>query len=197
MKTMTGIMVATCVTFIATQAMGIEYKKNTIGGNSSVNSTFTSFSSSSSQNGSNITTVTSTDAMPAMNFQRFDWASAGFGNQTLDQRIRNAEQRLFKLYFTRDVCRTLEDEIRISFDKQDIRKVLSQVSEMIKTELPYELPEGTFIVEKSDVSGMPLDRFLSTIAQVCGLTLQYKRDKLVFVKRETRESPKRKTRPKK
>ena len=49
---------------------------------------------------------------------------------------------------------------------------------------PYEVPEGTYLVEKSDVSGMPTDQFLRSIAGVCGLKLKYERNKLVFQKPE-------------
>jgi hypothetical protein len=119
-------------------------------------------------------------------FGDLDWGEHGFGRKTLDQRIRDAEQRLNKLLFMRDVCRKLEDEIRISFEKKDIREVLKQVSEIIGTKLPYEVPEGTHLVEKSDVSGMPADQFLNSIAGVCGLTLKYERSKLVFQKPEKR-----------
>ena len=61
---------------------------------------------------------------------------------------------------------------------------MTQVSEIIGTKLPYEVPEGTYLVEKSDVSGMPADQFLNSIAGVCGLTLKYERNKLVFQKAE-------------
>lgn len=84
----------------------------------------------------------------------------------------------------RDVCRTLEDEITISFEKKDIRDVMKQVSEVKGVELPFEAPDGTFIVEKSDVAGMPTDDFLGSVASACGLVLQYAPDKLVFVKAE-------------
>jgi len=165
-------------------ANAIDYKKNTISGGGSTNrSTFTSFTSSSSFNGSN-TAISSSGSLPSTSFGDFDWADHGFGRKTIDQRIRESEQKLNKLYFIRDVCRKIEDEIRISFEKKDIRDVLIQVSETLGTKLPYEVPEGSFLVDKSDVSGMPADQFLDSIAQVCGLTLKYERNKLVFTKPE-------------
>ena len=186
-KTMeiTGVAVALLVA--AQVAAGIDYKKNTIsGGGVSNTSTFSSYSSSVTINGSNVTTVTAGAPTFTSGFSDFDWPESGFGRQTLDQRIRDAEQRLNKLYFIRDVCRKLEDEIRISFEKKDIREVLGQVSEILGTQLPCEIPEGNFLVEKSDVSGMPADQFLDSIARVCGLTLKYERNKLVFQKPEAK-----------
>jgi hypothetical protein len=188
MKTQAIIAVATVIV-VAQCAHAIDYKKNTIsGGGTTAHATFSSYSSITTLNGSNTTTVTS--GVPAPNFQLgdFDWAEHGFGNKTLDQKIRDAEQKLFKLYFIRDVCRKLQDEIRITFEKKDIREVLTQVSEVVGTELPYDVPEGSYIVEKSDVSGMPTDQFLASVAQVCGLTLKYERDKLVFIKQEHSKS---------
>ena len=146
--------------------------------------TFSSYSSSVTVNGSNVTTVTSGEPIFASSFEDFDLGDYSFGRKTLDQRIRDAEQRLNKLYFIRDVCRKLEDEIHITFEKKDIREVLNEVSKIIGTKLPYEVPEGTYLVETSDVSGMPADQFLNSIAGVCGLTLKYERNKLVFQKLE-------------
>lgn len=188
-----GIIVAGVVFVVMCQmANAIDYKKNTIAGGGVTNrSVFMSFSSSSTGSGSNVTTITSSDSMQNVAFGDFDWSDRGFGKKTLDQRIRDAEQkirdaeqRLNKLVFIRDVCRKLEDEIRISFEKKDIREVLAQVSEIIGMKLPYEVPEGTYLVEKSDVAGMPTDQFLSSMAGVCGLTLKYERSKLVFQKPE-------------
>ena len=187
MKRQTVIAAATVIV-VAQCAHAIDYKKNTISGGGTTHSSFSSYSSSTTIGGSNTTTMTS--GVPTPNFQLgdFDWAEHGFGNKTLDQKIRDAEQKLFKLYFIRDVCRKLQDEIRITFEKKDIREVLTQVSEIVGTKLPYEVPEGSYIVEKSDVSGMPTDQFLVSVAQVCGLTLKYERDKLVFIKQENRQS---------
>ena len=179
---MAGALVTLLVA--ASVAHGFDYKKNTVSGGGVTNrSTYSSFSSSTVLvNGSNVTTTTS--GMPAFSsdFGDIDWSGPGLAPKTLDQRIRDAEQKLNKLLFIRDVCRNLEDEIRISFEKKDIREVLSQVSEILKTKLPYEVPDGVFLVEKSDVSGMPADQFLNTIASVCGLTLKYEKDRLVFQK---------------
>jgi len=189
MKDMRAVSAVAAILVVAQAASGIDYKKNTISGGGMTNkSTFSSFSSSVTVNGSNVTTVTSGGPMLTTGIGDFDWADHGFGRKTLDQRIRDAEQRLNKLYFIRDVCRKLEDEIRISFERKDIREVLNQVSEIIGTKLPYEVPEGTYLVEKSDVSGMPADQFLNSIAGVCGLTLKYERNKLVFQKPEKKES---------
>jgi len=184
MKKQTVVTVA--MVFVIVQcANAIDYKKNTIsGGGNTTHSTFSSFSLSTSLDGSNTTTVTSGTPMSSLQFGDFDWGERGFGKKTLEQRIRDAEQKLYKLYFIRDICRTLEDEIRISFEKKDIREVMKQVSEIKGIELPFDIPKGTFIVEKSDVAGMPTDQFLTSIGNVCGLTLQYKRDKLVFLKQE-------------
>ncbi len=146
-------------------------------------STFQSFSSSTTLGGSNATTVTSSTPLKSVEFGDFDWGD-GFGNKTLEQRIRAAEQKLYKLYFMRDVCRTLEDEITIAFEKQDIREVMKQVSKIKGQDIPFEVPDGTFIVAKSDVAGMPTDDFLSSAATVSGLVMQYAPDKLVFVKTE-------------
>jgi hypothetical protein len=189
MKRVRSVGVVVAVMLVVQAASGIDYKKNTISGGGMTNkSTFSSFSSSVTMNGSNVTTVSSGEPVFTSGFGDFDWGDHGFGRKTLDQRIRDAEQRLNKLLFIRDVCRKLEDEIRISFEKKDIREVLNQVSEIIGTKLPYEVPEGTYLVEKSDVSGMPADQFLNSIAGVCGLTLKYERSKLVFQKPE-RKTP--------
>ena len=186
MKDMRAVSALVAVLFVGQAASGMDYKKNTISGGGLTNkSTFSSFSSSTvSVNGSNAVTVTSGEPAFSSSFGDFDWGEHGFGRKTLDQRIRDAEQKLNKLIFIRDVCRKLEDEIRISFEKKDIRDVMTQVSEIIGTKLPYEVPEGTYLVEKSDVSGMPADQFLNSIAGVCGLTLKYERNKLVFQKAE-------------
>lgn len=191
MKEMRAVSAVVAFLVVGQTASGIDYKKNTISGGGMTNkSSFTSFSSSTvSVNGSNVTTVTTGEPSFSSGFGDFDWGEHGFGRKTLDQRIRDAEQRLYKLLFIRDVCRKLEDEIRISFEKKDIREVLNQVSEIIGTKLPYEVPEGTYLVEKSDVSGMPADQFLNSIAGVCGLTLRYERSKLVFQKPEKKAPP--------
>lgn len=187
MKKLRVVSVVVAFLVVVHGASGIDYKKNTISGGGGTNtSTFSSFSTSITVNGSNVADVTSGGPMVTASFGDFDWAEHGFGRKTLDQRIRDAEQRLNKLYFIRDVCRKLEDEIRISFEKKDIREVLTQVSDIIGTKLPCEVPEGTYLVEKSDVSGMPVDQFLNSIAGVCGLTLRYERNKLVFQKPETK-----------
>jgi hypothetical protein len=186
MKDMRAVSAVAAILVVGQAASAIDYKKNTISGGGMTNkSTFSSFSSSTvSINGSNVTTVTTGEPTLSSGFGDFDWGEHGFGRKTLDQRIRDAEQRLNKLLFIRDVCRKLEDEIRISFEKKDIREVLNQVSEIVGTKLPYEVPEGTYLVEKSDISGMPADQFLNSIAGVCGLTLRYERNKLVFQKPE-------------
>lgn len=186
MKDMRAVSAVVAILVAGQTASGIDYKKNTISGGGMTNkATFSSFSSSTvSVNGSNVTAVTTGEPTFPSGFGDFDWGEHGFGRKTLDQRIRDAEQKLNKLLFIRDVCRKLEDEIRISFEKKDVREVLKQVSEIIETKLPYEVPEGTYLVEKSDVSGMPADQFLNSIAGVCGLTLKYERSKLVFQKPE-------------
>ena len=186
MKEMRAVSAVVAILVVGQVASGIDYKKNTISGGGMTNkSTFSSFSSSTvSVNGSNVTAVTTGEPVFSSGFGDFDWGDHGFGRRTLDQRIRDAEQKLNKLIFIRDVCRKLEDEIRISFEKKDIREVLNQVSEIIGTKLPYDVPEGTYLVEKSDVSGMPADQFLNSIAGVCGLTLKYEPSKLVFQKPE-------------
>ena len=174
-----------CVLIISASRLvnAAEYKSNKISGSAgSIKSTFYSYSSSVSMNASNITSAVSKIPPPNFRFIDFDWRDR-FGRKTLDQRIRNAEQRLYKLYFIRDVCRTLEDEISISFEKKDIREVLKQVSEIKGVELPFTVPEGIFIIDKSNVSGMPTDEFLNSIANACGLQLKYERTKLVFVKK--------------
>jgi len=183
-----AIVILVTIIAVTHVAKAIDYKKNTISGSRGTSSTtFHSFSSSITKGGSNTTTVVSGSPSGSFQFGNLDWGDR-FGRRTLDQRIRDAEQKLFKLYFIRDVCRTLEDEITISFEKKDLREVMKQVSTIKKTELPFEVPEGTFIVEKSNVSGMPSDQFLNSIAQVCGLELRYERDKLVFVKQENTKS---------
>jgi|GEM_PF-6494198 len=183
MKRGMGIIVAVGV-IGAQMAAGIEYKKNVISGaGGTTRSTFQSFSSSTILGGSNTTTVTSGSSPKNFQFGDLDWGN-GFGKKTLEERIRDAEQRLYKLYFIRDVCRTLEDEITIAFEKKDIREVMKQVSKVKGVDIPFEVPEGAFIVEKSDVSGMPTDDFLSSVASACGLVLQYAPKKLVFVKAE-------------
>jgi len=170
-------------------ANAIEYKRNSIsGGGGRTNSSSSSFFSTHSFNGSNVTSISNSGSMPRMGFSDFDWSDHGLQHKTLDQRIREAEQKLNKLCFIRDVCRNLEDEIRISFERKSIPEVLKQVSGIIGTDLPFETPEGTYIVEKSDVSGMRTDQFLNTIAEVCGLTLKYEKTKLVFVKPEAKKS---------
>jgi hypothetical protein len=179
------------VVFLAAQlALAIDYKKNVISGGGGTNqSTFSTISTRISFNGTNTTSVTSGSPM-AVGFGDLDWTEHGFGKKTLDQRILMAEQQVNRLYFIRDVCPKLEDEIKIEFEKKDIQAVLDQVSDILGTKLPVELPEGNFLVDKSDVSGMPADRFLSTAAQVCGLTLTYEKDRLVFKKLEKKSAPK-------
>ena len=190
MKTIYTIMAVTVIAS-AQLASAIDYKKNTISGSGgTTKSTFHSFSSSTTMNGSNTVNVVARPLSSSLQLGNMDWGDP-FGRKTLEQRIRDAEQKLFKLYFIRDVCRTLEDEIVISFEKKDIREVMKQVSKIKGVELSFKVPEGTFTVEKSDVSGMRTDQFLASIASVCGLTLTYERDKLVFVKRE-KKSPARK-----
>lgn len=186
MKDIRAVSAVVAFLVVGQAASGIDYKKNTISGAGGTNkSTFSSFSSSTvSVNGSNVTSVSSGEPVFSSGFGDFDWGEHGFGRKTLDQRIRDAEQKLNKLIFIRDVCRKLEDEIRISFEKKDIREVLNHVSETIGIKLPYEVPDGTYLVEKSDVSGMPTDQFLNSIAGVCGLTLKYEPSKLVFQKPE-------------
>lgn len=186
MKDMRAVSVIVATLIVGQAASGIDYKENTISGGGMTNkSTFSSFSSSTvSVKGSNVTAVVAGEPTFPTSFGDFDWGEHGFGRKTLDQRIRDAEQRLNRLLFIRDVCRTLEDEIRISFEKKDIRDVLNQVSDLIGSKLPYEVPEGLHLVEKSDVSGMPADQFLNSVAGVCGLTLKYERNKLVFLNQE-------------
>jgi hypothetical protein len=174
--------------FVAVQvASGIDYKKSVIaGGGGTTRATFKSFSSSFTMGGTNTTTVTSSSPSPNFQLGDFKWPD-GFGTkQTLEARIRAAEQALYKLYFIRDVCRTLEDEITIVFEKKDIREVLKQVSTIKKVDIPFDVPEGEFMVETSDVSGMPTDQFLSSVASVCGLALQYTPTKLLFVKPDSK-----------
>ena len=187
---------AAALLLIGHAASGIEYKKNTIVGGGVTNpSSFSSFSStvmSVNSDGTNVTTVSSGAPLFSSGFDDFDWDS-GFGRKSLDQRIRDAEQKLNKLLFTRDVCRKLEDEVRMAFEKKDIREVLAQLSEALGTKLPYDVPAGTYLVEKSDVSGMPADQFLRSIAGVCGLTLTYEPRKLVFKKVEQKAPAKHAT----
>lgn len=180
-------MIAVVCLIGAHAASGIDFKKNVISGaGGTTRSTFQSFSSSTTIGGSNTTTVTSGSPPKSFQFGDFDLGD-GFGaKKTLEQRIRAAEQKLYKLYFMRDVCRTLEDEITIAFEKKDIREVMKQVSKVKGVDIPFEVPDGTFIVEKSDVAGMPTDDFLSSVASVSGLVLQYAPDKLVFVKAENK-----------
>jgi hypothetical protein len=181
MKKLAVIVVLTTIS-AAWLANATEYKKNMISGTAgTTKSTFRAFSSSTFMNGSNMTTAVLGTPSTGFQFGDFNWGDR-FERKTLDQRIRDAEQRLYKLYFIRDVCRTLEDEISISFEKKDIREVMKQVSKIKGVELPFKVPEGIFIIEKSNVSGMPTDQFLNSIANVCGLQLKYERDKLVFVK---------------
>ena len=164
-------------------ASGIDYKKNVISGaGGTTRSTFQSFSSRTTIGGSNTTTVTSGSPPKSLQFGDFDWGDRFGTKKTLEQRIRAAEQKLYKLYFIRDVCRTLEDEITIAFEKKNIRQVMKQVSKIKGVEIPFEVPAGTFHVEKSDVAGMPTDDFLTSVANASGLVLQYAPDKLVFVK---------------
>ena len=47
-----------------------------------------------------------------------------------------------KLYFIRDVCRPLEDEITIAFKKKDIREVMKQVSKIKETKLAIRSAGG-------------------------------------------------------
>ncbi len=180
-------MIAVACLIGAQVASGIDYKKNVISGaGGTTRSTFQTFSSSTTIGGSNTTTVTSGTSPKSFRFEEFDWSDGLGPKKTLEERIRAAEQRLYKLYFMRDVCRTLEDEITITFEKMDIREVMKQVSKVKGVDLPFEVPDGTFIVEKSDVAGMPTDDFLSSVASVSGLVLQYAPGKLVFIKPENK-----------
>jgi len=164
---------------------GIEYKKNVISGtDGATQSTIRTFSSSFRFGGTNMTRVTSGSQPQEFHFRHFDWGNGHGRRKTLDERIREAEQRLYKLYFTRDILRTLEDEITIAFESKNIREVMEQVSEIKGVRIPFEVPEGTYMVEQSDVTGMPTDDFLRTVASISGLVLQYTPDKLVFVKAE-------------
>jgi len=79
--------------------------------------------------------------------------------------------------------------VTISFERKDIREVMKQVSEVKGVVFPFEVPDGTFLVEKSEVTGMPTDDFLGRVAGACGLVLQYAPDKLVFVKAEKQGAP--------
>ncbi|MBT3294128.1 MAG: hypothetical protein HN919_06660 [Verrucomicrobia bacterium] len=187
MKRAIGVAVVIGLTG-AHMASAIEYKKSVISGAGGITrSTFRSVSSRTTLGGSNTTTVTSVTPPKHFQFGDFDWVDR-LGNKTLEQRVRDAEQKLYKLYFIRDVCRTLEDEITLSFEKKDIRDVMKQVSAVKDVALPFEVPDGAFIVEKSDVAGMPTDDFLNSVASVCGLALQYAPDKLVFVKVQKQRS---------
>ena len=168
-----GIVLLT-VAAVATSVQGVDYKKNTVSGTSSNTSTFISFSSSSSS------------SMSGDGFVGTDWDDFGLKGKSIDDRIKTAEAKLNRLYFIRDVCPKLESEIKIAFDQKDIRDVLKQLSEMLGTKLPYEVPAGQHLIEKSDVAGMPADQFLNTIAGVCGLKLTYTRNKLVFNKPRTK-----------
>jgi len=182
MKNITPMIVALLVA--ATACNAIEYKKSVVSGpGGTTRSTIHTFYSTSTIGGSNMTSVTSAKIPKNVRFDDLDWSDK-FPAATLDERIRNAEQKLYKLYFMRDVCRTLEDEITIAFEKTDIREVIKKISVIRGTDLPCEIPEGEFMVEKSDVTGMPLDHFLSSVATACGLVLQYAPDKLLFVKPE-------------
>lgn len=166
-------------------AGGIEYKKSVISGVGMTNrATFVSFSSSTfSFGGSNVTRMSTSGPMEApAEFGGFGWGDRGFGPEPLEARIHEAQARLDKLLFMRDVCPKLEDDIRIDFEKRDIREVLALVSTILGAKLPYEVPEGVHLVEKSEVHGMPADRFLDSVARVCGLSLRFEKDKLVFEK---------------
>ena len=161
---------------LVTSAYGVDYKKSTVSGTSSNTSTYISFSSKSTMSGDG--------AVSAGSFGSMDWDDFGLKKKTIDERIKSAEAKLNRLYFIRDVCPKLESEIKIAFEKKDIRDVVKQLGEVMETKLPCEVPEGRFVVEKSEVVGMPADQFLNTIAGVCGLELTYARDKLVFKKTE-------------
>jgi len=156
------------VATLVTSAYGVDYKKNTVTGISSNTSTFISFSSSSSMSGG---------GCGGMDMEDFS-----LKKKSIDDRIKSAESKLNRLYFIRDVCPKLESEIKISFDRKDIREVVKQLAEIMDAKLPCEVADGTYLVEKSEIVGMPADQFLNTVAGVCGLKLTYKRDKLVFVK---------------
>ena len=193
MKYVQAICAVAAFLVLGQMDQAIDYKKNVISGAGMTNrATFVSFSSSNfSVNGSNVTSVTTGGPMEATaTFGDFDWGDHGFGQKTLDERIHEAEARLNKLIFMRDICPKLEDEIRIAFEKKDLREVLAQVSEILGTNLPYEMPKGVLLVEKSEVYGMPADRFLDSAARVCGLMMTFEKDKLVFQKFPKRTPPK-------
>ena len=185
MKHLQEIYAIAALLVLGQAASGIEYQKSVIAGAGMTNrSTFVSFSSSTfTSGGSNVTRVSTSGPMATTaTFGDFGWGDQGFGPKPLEERIQEAQARLDKLLFMRDVCPKLEDEIRIDFEKRDIREVLAQVSTILGAKLPYEVPEGVHLVEKSEVHGMPADRFLDSVARVCGLALRFEKDKLVFEK---------------
>ena len=185
MKHLQEIYAIAALLVLGQAASGIEYQKSVIAGAGMTNrSTFVSFSSSTfTSGGSNVTRVSTSGPMATTaTFGDFGWGDHGFGPKPLEERIREAQARLDKLLFMRDVCPKLEEEIRIDFEKKDIRDVLAEVGTILGCDLPSEVPEGVHLVEKSEVHGMPADRFLDSAARVCGLALRFEKDKLVFEK---------------
>lgn len=69
------------------------------------------------------------------------------------------------------------------------KSVIAGAGMILGCDLPCEVPEGIHLVERSEVHGMPADRFLDSVARVCGLALRFEKDKLVF------EKPPEKTKP--
>lgn len=58
------------------------------------------------------------------------------------------------------------------------------MAEISGTKLRYKVLEGTCLLDKSDASGMLTDPCLNSMAGVCGLTLKYEPNKIVFQKPE-------------
>lgn len=147
-------------------APAIDYERNVIRGEGDSLSTTVQYSSTMQSSGSVL--------------EDFDWDMDRLSNKPLAERIRAAEEKLDRLYFQRDVCPQLEEEIEVAFVEMPLVDVLALVSEELGCRLPVGLPQGSFVVESSNVRGMRADDFLDAVADVCGLELVYTRDRLVF-----------------
>ena len=144
----------------------IDYKKNVI--------------SNGSNNYSSSTSLTISRDLSGGGLLSSSLFGSTFRGASLDDRIAQAERTLAKLKFIRDVCPKLENEVAISFEKLDLREVMEKVGSALEVTIPYEIPDGEYLVQESSVAGMPADEFIETVAGVAGLRVEYGERKIVF-----------------
>ena len=154
-------------TVLVVQGYAAEYERSVIHGISTNTSTVVRYSSSQSSG-----------TVPGG--EDFDWDELGLEKKSLDQRIADAESKLNKLYFIRDVCPHLEKPLTLALKNVEIREAVNKVSKLIGADLPCKFPDGEFRIQDSRVTNLPADRLLESLANACGLKLTWTRDLLVF-----------------